>query len=236
MGKKIGVAVCWFMAFAGSLSSISWFATNAAAAILSFSAAVLFCPPVWVLIRNKSGLNVPTGGIVAAAVMLLFTGSSMVAGDDKAKAAEQGFASVTDYKAASKLGLNAEAYAKRAAELSAAEKEKAEAAKALEAKKAIACRNDLQCWAAKHEIDAIVACKPKIERLAKYDFEWTDGLTSPFFVKLSWGNKTRGEVNYIGDAVKFQNGFGNFLKHKYICKFDPASKSVMMVTADPGRL
>ena len=236
MGKKIGKAICWFMALAGVLSGIGWFATNALAAILALASAVMFCPLMWGLIRKASGREIHTGWFVVAALVVMFAGSSMMVSDDKARAAEEGFADVADYKAAKQLGLSAEAYAKHKAGIAAAEKQKADLAKAAEAKKESDCSKDLQCWAQKNEIDAIVACKPAIERLAKYDYEWTDGITSPIFAKLSWGDKARGEIVYIGDEIKFQNGFGNFLKHKYACKFDPTSKVAMTATADPGRL
>ncbi|WP_323115240.1 hypothetical protein [Pseudomonas guariconensis] len=236
MGKKIGKAICWFMAFAGLMSCAGWFATNALAAILALLSAVLFCPLTWSLTKKASGREIHSGAFVVAALAVMFAGSSMMAKGDKDLAAEQGFASVADYKAATKLGLDAEAYAKHKAEAEAAEKQKAELAKTAEAKKESDCRNDLQCWAQKNELDAIVTCKRAIESLAKYDFEWTDGITAPIFARLSWGDKARGEIIYIGDQVKFQNGFGNFLKHKYACKFDPVAKVAINATADPGRL
>lgn len=236
MGKKIGKGICWLMAAVGVMSGIAWFSSNLLAGVLSIAGGLLFCPLIWSVVRKSSGKNIHTGAFVVAALVIMFMGSSRMAEDDKARSAEQGFASVEDYTAAKKLGLDASAYAKHKAGIEAAEKQKAEMAKAAEAKKESDCRESLQCWAEKNESDALLACKPAIQKLAKYDFEWTDGLATPAFAKLAWGDRKRGEIIYIGDEIKFQNGFGNFLKHKYACKFDPVSKAAMTASADPGRL
>ncbi len=99
------------------------------------------------------------------------------------------------------------------------------------------CREDLQCWAHKHRIDADIACSPQIERLARYTTEWTDGFSAgPKFARYRWKNKAAGQVTYIGDRIKFQNGFGAWQDHMYMCDYDPTTKSASGIVAAPGRL
>ena len=112
----------------------------------------------------------------------------------------------------------------------------AQEAKAAAARKAKECRQDLKCWSDKLTFDATVACKPKIEGRAKYDYKWTDGLLHPTFVKIGWADKKAGVVNFFGDQIQFQNGFGNWMRMTYMCTYDPAKKAVTDVQMQPGRL
>ena len=91
-----------------------------------------------------------------------------------------------------------------------------------EAEVAEACRKDLRCWGEEHLAEARVYCKDSIERLAKYDFEWTDGFLGSKFMRWRWTDSaTRPRViTYIGEKIKFQNGFGAFIHHRYECDFD----------------
>ncbi|MGC4084267.1 MAG: hypothetical protein QM736_19695 [Vicinamibacterales bacterium] len=98
------------------------------------------------------------------------------------------------------------------------------------------CRSDLHCWGEKHMASAMVRCRPVVERLAKNNFEWTDGLLEPKFSHYRWRNQSTGEVTYIGDKIKFQNGFGAWTFYTYECDLDPAGESVTDVRAQPGRL
>lgn len=97
------------------------------------------------------------------------------------------------------------------------------------------CRTDLRCWASKHSVSALIACRPQIERLAKFQFEWTDGWLGSKFGRYTWKDKKRGVVTYGGDAIKFQNGFGAWQHHIYVCTFDPIRERVVDVAATPGR-
>jgi hypothetical protein len=104
------------------------------------------------------------------------------------------------------------------------------------AEKEVVCRQDLRCWAEKHNVDATVRCQRIVERLAKNDFEWTDGFLEPKFSHYRWKNQASGIVTYIGDKIKFQNGFGAWIHHTYECDFEPGTESVVDVRAQPGRL
>nr|VFK35242.1 MAG: protein of unknown function (DUF4875) [Candidatus Kentron sp. MB]VFK77195.1 MAG: protein of unknown function (DUF4875) [Candidatus Kentron sp. MB] len=70
------------------------------------------------------------------------------------------------------------------------------------------CQMDLRCWGDKHNITASVYCDDYVEKLAKYSHEWTDGMLEPKFSHFRWKDKSKDYITYIGDKIKFQNGFG----------------------------
>ncbi|WAP69317.1 zinc ribbon domain-containing protein [Jiella pelagia] len=105
-----------------------------------------------------------------------------------------------------------------------------------EAAEAVACRDDIQCWEDKKEFAAAIACQPRIEGLAKYDFKWTDGFFEPKFSKFAWNSKKKGIVAYWGDTIQFQNGLGAWQKHSYKCIYDSRLDVALEATAWPGRL
>jgi len=104
------------------------------------------------------------------------------------------------------------------------------------AKKDDECRLDLQCWGDRKLISASFDCAPQIERLAKFDFEWTDGWLETKLSRFQWNNRDRGIVAYWGDKIKFQNGLGAWQIHSYKCIYDTLNEEVVEVTAWPGRL
>ena len=100
----------------------------------------------------------------------------------------------------------------------------------------MACRASLQCWGDKHSLSASVYCPDEIEGLGRYDHEWIDGWLGSKFSRFAWKDRTAGTVTYIGDQIKFQNGFGAWIQHTYQCDFDPVNKRVLDVRAAAGRL
>ncbi|MEJ1463353.1 MAG: hypothetical protein RPU15_08760 [Candidatus Sedimenticola sp. (ex Thyasira tokunagai)] len=100
------------------------------------------------------------------------------------------------------------------------------------------CRRDLGCWAQKYVFTASRYCQGSIERLAKYDFQWTDGggIFDSKFTHFRWKDKSDLTVTYLGDKLKLQNGFGAWQYHKYECDYDPQAKSILAVRVSPGRL
>ena len=99
-----------------------------------------------------------------------------------------------------------------------------------------ACRASLHCWGDKHSVAASVYCPDSVERLARYDHEWTDGFLGSKFSRFAWKDRKRGTLTYIGDEIKFQNAFGAWQPHTYHCDFDPLQRQVLDVRAMPGRL
>lgn len=112
----------------------------------------------------------------------------------------------------------------------------AEQSAALERTMEANCKNDLKCWGDKHSIKASFACRPYVERLGKYQFEWTDGWLEPKFSLFNWKNKGEAQITYFGDKIKFQNGFGAWQFATYACDYDPIADVVLNVDATPGRL
>ena len=95
-----------------------------------------------------------------------------------------------------------------------------------EAGKDLACRQDLQCWGEKHIADVEITCASLIERMAKYDHEWTDGWLERKIDRWQWKDRDAGSVSYRGDKVKFQNGFGAWQPMSYWCHYDHAASTV----------
>jgi hypothetical protein len=83
--------------------------------------------------------------------------------------------------------------------------------------------------------NATAFCRAPIERLARYDFRWTDGMLGSKFTHFRWIDKEQGHLQYQGDSIQFQNGFGAWQNHRYTCDFAPATRTVLQVTATPGR-
>lgn len=96
-----------------------------------------------------------------------------------------------------------------------------------------ACRKSLKCWGQANELRAAVVCRVPIEREAKYQSEWTDGIGKPRFESFAWGDENKGTLKYFGEAVKFQNGFGAWQNMVYTCEYDPASKRALSVLVLP---
>ncbi|MCV0369514.1 hypothetical protein [Filomicrobium sp.] len=97
-----------------------------------------------------------------------------------------------------------------------------------------ACAKDLSCIGEKHNAAAIKACSPEIEGLAKYDHEWTAWLTR--FSRMRWGSKGNDVITYLGDEIKFQNGFGAWHRYRYECDLNVKTGTVLNVRANLGRM
>lgn len=98
------------------------------------------------------------------------------------------------------------------------------------------CRTDLQCWGEKASIKGGYPCTQLVERMAKYDFEWTDGFLDLKFSHHRWRDIKAGTVTIIGDKIKMQNGFGAWTHMIYECDFNPLTNIVSDVRVSPGRL
>lgn len=98
------------------------------------------------------------------------------------------------------------------------------------------CRKSLDCWGQEHMVLAIIKCQDPIEKLAKYQFEWTDGWTEPKLHHSQWLNVEKGIVRYTGDKIKLQNGFGARTGCVYECDYDTLTDTALAVRVQPGRL
>lgn len=103
-----------------------------------------------------------------------------------------------------------------------------------------ACRQNLQCWGDRTSIAAAVFCQDHIERMAQYAHEWTDGWTEPKFSRFKWKDREAGEITYIGDKMRFQNGLGAWENIIYECDFHPDSSGdsgrVLATRGRPGKI
>ena len=83
---------------------------------------------------------------------------------------------------------------------------------------------------------AIFWCQDPIEKLAKNRAEWTDSHWHLKFNRFRWKDERQGVITYIGDKIKFQNGFGAWIFHTYECDYDTQNEMTLAVRAQPGRL
>lgn len=98
------------------------------------------------------------------------------------------------------------------------------------------CRADLTgCWADRVLWQVSGACTGRIERLAEFDHEWTDGWLEPRFGSFMESPDTEGALIYFGDHLKLQNRFGAWQRHSYSCKVDADTNEVLAVDAWPNR-
>lgn len=101
---------------------------------------------------------------------------------------------------------------------------------------AVLCASNLHCWGEKNSIKATVFCGSSIEQLAKHDYKWTNSVGEYKFSKFMWKDRDEKTLTYIGDKIKFQNGFGVWVNHVYECDFNPNTNTVIGVRVREGTL
>ncbi|MDC9590716.1 zinc-ribbon domain-containing protein [Xenorhabdus sp. XENO-10] len=94
---------------------------------------------------------------------------------------------------------------------------------------------DTQCLFDQNWPKAAMQCKTPIQKLAKYDYEWTDGILTPMFSHSRLDAKNN-QMTFIGDKVKFTNGFNAKVPMIYDCTMDLSSKAILDVRVEQGRL
>lgn len=188
------------------------------------------------LSKTRAKGQMVAGGGLLAFIAVTATGVAI----DNHAAAKSGFESAGDKRQAESAGFTDPIqWAKHQGAIAKQRSEDAEkariAAEKAEAEKEAACKLDISCIAERTMPEAITLCSPEIERLARNDFEWT-GWSIGRFSRYRWKNKSKGIVTYIGDQIKFQNGFGAWIYHTYECDFDTNSRTPISVKARQGRL
>ncbi len=93
------------------------------------------------------------------------------------------------------------------------------------------CKKSAECWSNEHRIDAEIRCESAIERLAKYEVNWSSG---PVF--KGYTLKNEGVIRYVGDAVQFQNGFGAMTNMTYVCDYNTEQNKVISIDVQEGRI
>lgn len=97
------------------------------------------------------------------------------------------------------------------------------------------CEGDIDCAQSRSMSDASVECAPQIERLARYQVRWTNEGLQPIFQRWRWSERydivqKYGQnriIEYAGDTLQFQNGFGAFRRMAYECDYDPLADVVI---------
>lgn len=139
---------------------------------------------------------------------------------------------------ASKVGLKRSTSRKKALQEPASASGDAEAAKSAGA--AAKCRDNLQCWSQQNKnlADAEVDCSHAIDERADTKVKWLDGFWSgnPTFDRAAWIDKSAGTVEYVGDEVLIQNGYGAMVRMIYTCDYDPIHEKVLRLKLVPGNL
>ena len=80
---------------------------------------------------------------------------------------------------------------------------------------------------------ANLLCRRLVEDEAQYGFRWTDGLLGKKFEPVdALGGET---VDFIGDEVELQNGFGAWQRHRYACTVWPGEGRARLNLIEPGR-
>lgn len=95
--------------------------------------------------------------------------------------------------------------------------------------------SDSKCLYNEYLPRASYPCKKKIERLARYDFEWEDSFLGTAFTRIN-NDARNNEIIFIGDQLKFTNGFGAKMNMMYSCTYNIKTNSVVDVNAAEGRL
>lgn len=98
------------------------------------------------------------------------------------------------------------------------------------------CRLTLECWGERHSLRAGILCDDHVANLARNNYEWTDGWLEPKFSHYRWKDRAAGEITYVGDKIRFQNGFGAWIIHTYECDLSGDGQTPLAVRAEPGQM
>ncbi|ECN0101371.1 hypothetical protein [Kluyvera intermedia] len=96
-------------------------------------------------------------------------------------------------------------------------------------------KNDGQCIFDAHLVDALMVCKSPIEKASKYDFEWTHGAFENMFSRYI-NKPEKNQIIYVGDKLKFTNGFNAKVNMTYTCTLDTKTSKLVDFEVTKGRL
>jgi hypothetical protein len=97
-------------------------------------------------------------------------------------------------------------------------------------------KSDLNCRGNNATVLAGISCKSPIERQAKHNVKWVDGVLEPKFTHFRWADKDQELITVIGDKAEFQNGFGAYSRVVYECDLASDDQTVIAVRVRNGRL
>ncbi|MDM5088240.1 hypothetical protein OB947_04820 [Aeromonas bestiarum] len=91
------------------------------------------------------------------------------------------------------------------------------------------CLEDALCYATKYGKGGSYICSNTIEKSAKYQFEWTDGILEQKFSSYDWYDKENKLVTLYGNKAKAQNAFGAFKNVIYSCTFNADTGEIVNI-------
>lgn len=102
----------------------------------------------------------------------------------------------------------------------------------------LTCEGDVVCAGSRVQWRAEKACKPLIEGHAKYVPRWREDedvlplgkWSERYDVIKQYGEKRI--IEFQGEAVEFQNGFGAWQQVAYECDYDPVEEEVIAARVD----
>lgn len=210
MIKIVGWVLTLFIAYHG-YTSIAYSTRDSRMALVF--ALFIACPLFWKWVSGYDKIKIPPIIPLGISAIAFFIAIYQMESNASAKAEELGLGAGKDYIEMKGKGLTLEQYKK--------EQE--------------ACRENVRCWSEKHTSKAELACKPLIERSARFDAKWTTSLTRPTFYRAYWIDKEKDIMAYMGNEVQFQNELGNYIPHRYTCIYNPTLKTAQILTVRPGR-
>lgn len=160
-------------------------------------------------------------------IMLVFVASAARSSSDGVRAQKLGFKDGKEFSIARENNItNVADYAKFVDEQRVKEADKAAKDASIAAEKErkkkedeAQCNKNAYCYYTHHE-NAEYLCSTKIPKLAKYKFEWTDGITESKFDRTGWQDEAKHIVRISGDKATAQNGFGATQNIEYYCIFN----------------
>jgi hypothetical protein len=103
------------------------------------------------------------------------------------------------------------------------------------AQQTLLCRHDLNCTLGGKIQDAVAQCQSAVESHSRWNFRWSAG-RSPF-AGYRWNPKApveKGLVDFYGDRLELQNGFGAWMNYQYVCTYDTNGRRVFQVAMHTG--
>ncbi len=117
-----------------------------------------------------------------------------------------------------------------------AAREEAEAESRSLARNPEGCARSAACLGVTALPQAAPACIKAVEDLAAHGAEWSEERAELRFPRVVWADREAGLIAYVGDAVAFRNGFGQWQTHLYTCVWNPARHTVTDLQIRPGTL
>lgn len=95
--------------------------------------------------------------------------------------------------------------------------------------------DDSECLFSKYWPEVAPKCRKLVENASKFEHEWTDGMLTPMFSHFRNAAPTK-QMTFIGDKVKFTNGFNAKTTMTYSCTYDLKKKSIVGFDIKSGKI